>query len=597
MKPIRFKVTVDAPERHIARVEMTVRGVEEVASVDLHLPVWTPGSYLVREYSQFVRVIRAVDGKGNRKDVHKVDKATWRVDTGAALEITVLYEVYAHTLNVRYSHIEPDHAFLHGPSIFLYPAERLGDEIDVLLELPDDWEVYCGLEQPEASSRYLEARDFDELFDCPILAGQNLRSIEFAAANVPHRFVFWGRGEVPEDRLGPDTRRIIEASAQIFGSTVPYDDYAFLTLLTHNDYGGLEHRNSTALMFPRKALSREVTKPAKDDDVPALDDDYIDFLGLVSHEHFHVWNVKRIRPKNLGPFDYQRENYTRDLWTVEGITSYYTYVSLLRAGLIDGDKFLEIMSKQLSRMLQVPGRKQSSLRDASFDAWIKLYRPHPHNRNSTISYYVKGALAAMVLDVVLRVDSAGEKSLDDVMRHLWMHFSGEVGFPEGGIQTIVEEAVGIDVAEFFDIFIRGTDDPDWNDWLENIGLEVVADPEADEPKAFFGFDTQRDTEVSFVWSDSPAEAGGLQPGDEIVAIYGLRAADGLDALVRRARPGVTAGFHVFRRGELLELEITPTKNEPLPSTIRRRQDATPVARRLLAGWLCEAADAASSEEE
>ncbi len=582
MKPIRFKVTIDEPNTHLVKIEMTVRGVEDETSIDLCLPVWTPGSYLVREYAQFARVIRAVDGDGARKDVQKVDKSRWRVEAGSARELVVTYEVYAHTLNVRYSHVEADHAFLHGPSLFLYPQGRLGDEIELSLELPADWAVHSGLEQPEVSATYRVAHDFDQLFDCPILAGSNLDVIEFEAANIPHRFVMWGRGNYPSERLALDTKRVVEASARIFGGTVPYESFSFLTLLTDDDYGGLEHRNSTALMVPRHSF---VDRGLADG---AVDDKYIDALGLVSHEHFHAWNVKRIHPERLGPFDYQAENYTRDLWTVEGITSYYTYVSMLRAQVIEPDKFLEIFAKQLKALHEVPGRLVCSLRDASFDTWIKLYRPHPHNRNANVSYYLKGCLASLVLDVAIRVDSGGEKSLDDVMRHLWTQYSKEIGYPEGGFEAIVEEAVGLDVSEFFDIFIRGTDDPDWNDWFENIGLEALAEVEAGTPPTF-GFDHASGT-VKTVWSGSPAERAGLQPGDDIVAIDRFRAGD-LKSVLLEATPGSPAEFHVFRRGELISLTITPDAPSPSKWILRQREDADDASLALLNAWLGRTAEA------
>lgn len=576
MRPIRFKVTVDEPNSHLVQVEMTIRGIDDQPQLDLCLPVWSPGSYLVREYAQFARVIRAVDKDGGRKDVQKIDKARWRVATGTAHEVTVSYEVYAHTLNVRYSHVEGDHAFLHGPSLFLYPDGRLTDEIEVQLALPEGWEIFTGLQQPEQSESFLVATDFDQLFDSPILAGPDLDVIEFEASNVPHRFVIWGRGNYPRERLAPDAKRIVEASAQLFGGTVPYDDFSFLTLLTHDDYGGLEHRNSTALMVPRHGF---VDHSAED---PEQDEKYRDFLGLVSHEHFHVWNVKRIHPERLGRFDYQNENYTRDLWTVEGITSYYTYVSLLRAGLMDGAAFLNTFAKQLKALHGVPGREVCSLRDASFDTWIKLYRPHAHNRNANVSYYLKGCLASMALDVSLRVDSGGEKSLDDVMRYLWKHFSKEIGYPEGGFQAVVEEAVGLDVAEFFDVFVRGTEDPDWNDWLENIGLEVTTEVEPGTP-CFVGCDVAGG-KVKSVWARGPAERGGLQPGDELVAVNGFRTTD-LTAALANTAPGAPAAVHIFRRGELVELTVSPEPARPSKWAIREREDADAASLNLLERWL------------
>lgn len=585
-KSVRFKVSIPEPRSHMVRVEMTVRGIDDAAHVDLALPVWTPGSYLVREYSQFVRVLRATDRDGDRREVTKLDKARWRVDCTVVKEVTVVYEVYGHTLNVRYNHVEEDHAFLHGPALFLYPVDRLSDGVELHVHLPDGWQIWTGLHRPDTHN-YFEADNFDQLFDCPLLCGA-LEVIEFQAAETPHRYVLWGRGNYDREQLAADTKRIVEASSRIFGGQVPYDDFSFLTLLTDDQYGGLEHRNTTALMYPRRAFADR-----KSDKSP--DDKYLDFLGLVSHEHFHVWNVKRIRPERLGPFDYQNENYTRDLWTVEGITSYYQNVSLLRAGVIDGAKFLELFGKQLAALHSIPGRNVTSLQSASFDTWIKLYRPHPHNLNSNISYYLKGALAALVLDVMIRVDTGGEKSLDDVMRHLWMHYAGETGYPEGGYAAIVQEVVGHDVEEFFDVFIRGTEDPDWNDWFENIGLQVVTKVEPGTPP-FIGF-TEKDCTVKAVAAGSPAERAGLQPDDELVAIDGFKSSGRVEALLLETEPGVPVSFHVFRRGELIELAVTPEEPRPSKWSFERRADAQDAALALLESWLGTTDISQADEEE
>lgn len=570
-KPIRFRVAIGDPHSHLVKVEMTIRGTEDDGFVDVAMPVWTPGSYLVREYSRFVRNVRAVNSEGDRRNVVKQDKARWRVDTLTSREIVVSYEVYAHDLNVRFNHVEGDHAFLHGPALFLYPVERLSDEIELIVEVPEGWRVHSGLRRKEGPTPFFEADDFDELFDCPILAG-DLEVTEFVAGSVPHRFVWWGAGNYDAERVAEDTRRIVEASASIFGNELPYQSFDFLTLLTEDQYGGLEHRNSTALMYPRHKFAEP---GAKEDP----DEAYLDFLTLVAHEHFHVWNVKRIRPERLGPFDYQRENYTRDLWTVEGITSYYQWVSLLRAGVIDERRFLGAMGKMMSALQQIPGRRASTLLDASFDAWIKAYRPHPNNRNADVSYYLKGALAAFALDVMIRVDTKGERSLDDVMRHLWFQYSKERGYPEGGYQSIVEEVVGQDVAEFFDVFVRSTQEPDWNDWLENFGLELVVDDDAPR-RPYTGFAVDAANVVKYVDDESPAAAG-IYPGDVIVAIDRWEALGRVDELVTQLRPGEPVEVHVMRRGQLFDVEITPAPPRPTKWTLRRREGAEPQACRLL----------------
>lgn len=574
-KPIRFRVAIESPHRHIVRMEMTIRGLEDEAYVDVAMPVWTPGSYLVREYSRFVQSIRAVDPDSDRRAVAKQDKARWRIDAMGARELTVHYDVYAHDLNPRFSHVEGTHAFLHGPALFLYPVDRLSDAIEVIVEVPDGWRVWTGLKRMEGPTAFYEARDFDELFDCPILAG-DLPEIEFEANGVPHSYVMCGGGNYEPERLAEDTPRIIEASASIFGGELPYERFHFLTLLSQSDYGGLEHRNSTVLMYPRHEFRDPKAKEQPDEK-------YLDFLSLVSHEHFHVWNVKRIRPERLGPFDYQNENYTRDLWTVEGITSYYQWVSLLRAGIIDGAKFLEKFAEMIRDLERTPGRRKCSLEQASFDTWIKLYRPHPNNRNANVSYYLKGALASMALDVMIRVDTAGERSLDDVMRHLWFQYSKEKGYPEGGYAAIVREVVGNEVDEFFDTFVRSTADPDWNDWLENIGLSVVRTVEPGTPP-YFGFDADKDATIKAVDTESPAE-NGLYPDDRVIAVDGWEAAGRLDALLAGTRANAPVTFHVMRRGQLVEVPITPVDPRPGKYELRRRDDADPRAVALLHQWL------------
>ncbi len=572
-KPIRFRISVPSPHSHIVNVEMTIRGTDEDGFVDIAMPVWTPGSYLVREYSRFVRNVRATNSEGDRRAVTKQDKARWRVDTLTSREVTVTYEVYAHDLNPRFNHVEGDHAFLHGPALFMYPVERLSDEIEVIVEVPDGWKVWSGLSRKEGQTPFFEATDFDELFDCPILAG-DLTEFEFEACGVPHRYVVWG-GDLPEpERLAEDTASIIEASAGIFGGEVPYDRFLFMTFLTQGSYGGLEHRNSTVLVYPR----HELRNPAATD---GFDDDYLNFLSLVSHEHFHVWNVKRIRPERLGPFDYQNENYTRDLWTVEGVTSYYQWISILRAGLIDEAKFLETFGKMIGRLQNdSPGRRSASLLDASFDAWIKAYQPHPNNRNADVSYYLKGALAAFVLDAVIRVDTSGAQSLDDVMRHLWFQYSKERGYPEGGYQAIAEEVTGTDLSEFFDVFVRSTNEPDWNDWLENFGLHLACEQEPGAPP-YFGIVTKDDGTIRLVDAQSPAERDGLYPGDRIVAIDGWEAAGKVDRLLEAQRAERSVDFHVLREGRLVVATVTPRDPVATRWTLTRREDVDPETARLL----------------
>jgi predicted metalloprotease with PDZ domain len=579
---IRFKVSAPSPHDHLLHIRLEVDAVGDVEHVDLSMPVWSPGSYLVREYARHVQNLRAFDAEGDRRRVRKIDKATWRVDAANRNSIAVEYQVFAHDLNVRGNHVDETHAFFTGVATYLYPKGREQEAIELEVVPPDaSWQVYTGLEDLGESQRRFVAPNFDVFFDCPVEMGAHL-PIEFEVEGKVHRMIFWGDSNLDRDQLAADVPRIIEANRDVFGE-LPYEDYLFITLVSEAGGGGLEHLNSTALMYPRHNF-RPSDKPGD------IDDGYLNFLRLICHEHFHAWNVKRIRPAALGPFEYQHENYTRDLWTVEGVTSYYDTLGLLRAGFIDANGYLQRFLKAVHRLDRVPGRQLQSLEDASFDAWIKLYRPDEHTLNSTVSYYLKGELVCALLDVKLRAETGGEKSLDSVLRHLWEHYfqADGSGYPEGGYEQIIEELCDVGMGEFFDAYIRGVDEIDWNGLLEPMGLEFERKSSAAD-KAWFGADTAvRDGRlcVKSVPTGCPAHAGGIYAGDEIVAVDGWKVTgENFSKLLADKSPGQAVEVHLFRRGELRECTVELGLTPPDTYCIRTRDDASESARALLRGWL------------
>jgi len=429
--PIKFRISAPEPGEHFFHGETTIHGVGEQAHIDVAMPVWTPGSYLVREYAQHVHRFRASGNDQDTRHVRKQDKTTWRVDCRDTASIMLSYDVYAHDLGVRNNHLDATHGFVTPTATFVHPIGRLGDAIELEVAAPEGWDVFCPLDEVVPGRGFFGAADFDELCDSPIEMGAKLERFEFEACGRLHTMVFWGRGNWSRARLERDLPEIIEANASIFGGDVPYEDYLCITLLTDNLYGGLEHRKSTALMYPR----HEFDKGEGALDVPVTDEGYLNYLTLFAHEHFHVWHVKRIRPEVLGPFEYGSENYTRDIWTIEGITSYYQELALLRASIVEPVTFLKTLARRIHRLENLPGRRVRSLEEAGFDAWIRLYRPHESNSNVDINYYLKGQLVTMLLDVLIRVETRGERSFDDVLRHLWQHYSGDTGYPEGGLET------------------------------------------------------------------------------------------------------------------------------------------------------------------
>ncbi len=578
---IRFQVSAPNPHDHLYRVRLEIDALGDDEQLDLRMPVWSPGSYLVREYSRHVQRLRATGDDGDPRRVQKTDKNTWRVDTTLCRSLVVEYEVFAHDLNVRANHLDDSHGFFTGVALYLYPPGREDEEVELEVVPPDDydWQVYTGLTALDRSKHRFVAPNFDVLFDSPVEMGDHDR-LAFDVDNKPHEMVFWGRGNYDRDMLETDLPKIVEANRQIFGS-LPYDDYLFITLLSDGAGGGLEHLNSTALIYPHDRF-----RPSDDDD---LDDGYINFLRLACHEHFHAWNVKRIRPANLGPFDYAKENYTRDLWTVEGITSYYDTYGLLRAEILDAEGYLERLLQRIKQYEHVPGRKLHSLEDASFDAWIKLYRADEHTRNSTVSYYLKGELVCALLDLRIRQVTGGERSLDDVLRHLWEHYylAGDRGYPEGSYEQIVAQVTGADMGDFFDDYIRGTAELPWNEFLEPVGLRL--ERETQQQKAWLGVSTEAGDgppRVKYVPTGSPAHAHGVYAGDEIVALDGWKVTgDNLSKLVEDKSPGDSIDIHLFRRGELREYNVELGSTPPDTYRVCTRDDASDEARELLRGWL------------
>jgi predicted metalloprotease with PDZ domain len=576
---VRYRLSMPEPHTHLLHVELEVDGVGSAAS--LAMPSWTPGSYLMREFPRNVQGFAATDGAGAPLSWTKADKNRWRVDAPADGALRVSYQVYANELTVRTSHLDATHALVNGASVFLYPEDRAGEPLSVQVDAPDGWRITTALRPGEGG---FVAPGYDELVDAPMEIGTH-RLLEWEVAGKTHRWAIWGRGNYDEQRLAADTSRIILAEEALFG-TLPYPDYTFIVHLTPGGGGGLEHRDSTVLLADRWAFRGQA---------------YERFLGLVAHEFFHLWNGKRIRPAVLGPFDYTAENYTRDLWVVEGITSYYTDLLLRRAGLITSQRYLERLAEAIARFQAIPGRAVQTLADSSWDTWIKFYRPDPNTPNSSISYYEKGALVAFLLDLLIRSATDNERSLDDVMRRLWAEYGApDVGFPEGEVERIAAEVAGTSLADFFDLALRGTAELPFESILETAGLVLRPSHEL-APAPFPAIEASTRTEVrtglqfrpeggrtlvSHVLADTPGYRAGVNAGDELVALDGVRITpDTLHPRLAERRHGDRLPLTVFRRDELLTLELEVELVPPARLTLRLAASPTPGQQRLLDDWL------------
>lgn len=610
MSNLLYRLQLPDPRTHLLAVELEAGGVHD--AVSLVMPTWTPGSYLMREFARNVVQFEATDGARNPVRHEKTDKHTWRIDPPADGTLRARWIVHADELTVRTSHVDASHASVIGAGVFMYVDGRQGEPVELHVEAPQGWRVTTALEAV-GEGRY-RAASYDELADSPLEIGTH-QLVQWLVNGVPHQYAIWGRGNADPRRLAQDTTRIVLAEREIFG-TLPYPHYTFILHLTSGGGGGLEHRNSTSLLADRWGFRGP---------------GYENFLGLAAHELFHAWNGKRIRPAALGPFDYTRENYTRDLWVVEGITTYYTDLLLRRAGLIPQQRYLDKLGETISRFQTLPGRAVQPLADASFDTWIKFYRPDSNTPNATISYYQKGALVAMLLDLTLRGGTENRRSLDDVLRALWERYGArDEGFPEGAVEAVAEEVAGFSLRAFFDHTLRSTGELNYASALAAAGLRLVpshlAGPPGAPPRPPVSADDAAPKGPPPGWRPPPpppfgtpapmpgnreshtgltlrhegsrlvvvnvlaGTAGweaGVNAGDELVALDGFRipGADWLNARLLEFAPGAHVHLVVFRRDELLTLPLRVDAGPPQRWVLRPVPDPTPQQQAVLAHWL------------
>lgn len=592
---IHYAIRPAHPAAHLFHVTVTVERPDP-AGQRFMLPAWIPGSYMIREFARHIVRITALAGD-DKLHIEKLDKHTWRAAPTRG-PLTVAYEVYAWDLSVRGAHLDETHAFFNGASVFLLALGREQDNCLVDLLPPPgrrhaDWKVATGL-APARATRYGSfgtyiAAGYDELIDCPVEMGSFVRG-QFDVLEVPHEIAITGR--VPKldlERLTADLARLCAQHIELFeprSKQAPFTRYTFLTTALGDGHGGLEHRNSTALVCKRDDLPFVGMKDSTEG--------YRKFLALASHEYFHAWNGKRIRPAAFVPYDLARENYTRLLWAVEGFTSYYDDLLVARAGLISQAQYLDALAKTMTAVMQRTSRLKQTLAESSFDAWIKYYRQDENAPNSVVSYYQKGALVAAALDLTIRHATGGDRSLDDVMRLLWKRYqrcgATYPGVAEGEIAEAAEQASGLKLARHVREWTEGTRDPDFEALLAPFGVRVEKRAAVDPPHfALLGVKTAKadgDCRVANVFDGSPAQRAGLAGGDTLVALGGLRVtASNLDALLARYHPGDAVEVHAFRRDELMRFDVELATQPPPRFTLAIDPKAGTAAQRARKKWL------------
>ncbi len=540
---VSYAISMSKPWTHLLEVEMSVKWAAMPEKTELKLPVWTPGSYLIREYSRHVQNFSVKDLGGSDLAWAKTTKNTWAIDTKGSKEFVARYQVYSNELTVRTNELNDEHAFWNNTATLFFVGGHLNIPSTVKVNPYGNWRVATGLASVAGEANTFRAANYDILYDSPFEVS-DFKEFKFEVLGKPHRFVITGEGNYDLQKLARDTAKIVEESYKIFGEFGFDEDYTFI--INTRGGGGLEHLNSTALQANRFGF-----KP---------DTRYKGFLGLVAHEYFHAWNVKRIRPDALGPFDYENENYTRLLWVAEGGTEYYSNLLLVRAGLITDKEFLRQRATGIQALQNRPGRSETSLESASFDAWIKYYRQDENAVNNQISYYDKGEIVHMMLDMAIRSSSAGTRSLDDVMRYLWAEFFKKgKNFTPADYQKACELMAGKSLDDFFSKYVRGVAEIDYNSFLSPFGLNLtVKTPNA--AKAYIGADTvEADGRITIrtLAAGTPAYEQGLNTGDQIVAIDRYRAGTAfLTSYLNEKKPNDKVKLTIFRFDRLRDFDFT-----------------------------------------
>lgn len=542
---INYKLSMPNPNDHYFHVQMELSNFKDRV-LQVKLPVWAPGSYMVREFSKHINLVQAKNENGKALKIKKTDKNTWLIETERATKITINYEVYAFDLSVRTSFLDHTHGYVNGTSIFMYVNgyKDLKGRLDVHPHHTFA-DVATSL-KPAADAMAADGvfsfrfDDYDQLVDCPIEIG-NLEKFDFMAAGIKHRVVIYGEGNHDIERMKIDMARICNVTTAVFGNN-PNDDYLFIIHNTENGGGGLEHMNSTTLNVRR--FSYDGTR-------------YLGFLSLVAHEYFHLWNVKRLRPIELGPFNYNSESYTSLLWVMEGFTSYYDELLLRRADFYTKDQYLRTLFGTINSVENQPGNKIQPVAHASFDAWIKLYHPNENSNNSTISYYSKGQLIGAVIDAMIIASTNGKKCLDDFMRVLYEKYyvKENRGFTEKEFKGDLEVFLGKNLDTFFDDYIHGTKPLEYEKAFAEIGVQVV---KQEKTEAFFGTSLSESNgrlTVSRVQSNSAAEKAGISAKDEIIAVNGFRTSQsGFNEFIGRIQVGQSFDVMISRDGKIMNLK-------------------------------------------
>jgi len=593
----RYRISPKDPAAHLFEVSLTVEEPDS-AGQEFAMPAWIPGSYMIRDYAKHVVAIRA-ESDGVAVELKKLDKSRWQA-APCNKPLTIIADIYAYDPSVRGAHLDTTHAYFNGPCVFPGVVGQEDVACELELQAPgepvgQDWRVATSMRIKDAEQYgfgVYAADDYAELIDHPVEIGHLLIG-EFEVNGIPHSIAIRGQARVDIARLCHDLQRVCAQQMKLLGAPADLDRYLFLLHAPGNGYGGLEHRWSSSLVCGRDNLPIRADSDIKDD--------YRTFLGLVSHEYFHLWNIKRMKPAVFSPYDLSEETHTGLLWVFEGITSYYDDLALVRSGLISPESYLELLGQTITRVLRGVGRHRQSVEESSFDAWTKFYKQDANATNAIVSYYTKGSLVALVTDLKIRAETDGRVSLDDVMRECWQRWGESVeGMPEYGLEQVCADVSGLDMEDFFDATVRGTGELPLQAMLASVGVDYHlrgarnrkdkgGKPSEKEPGPWLGATLAEKAGQSVfttVMNGGPAEAAGIAPGDIAVALDGLAlGAANCDRRLRTYRHGDSLELVVFRGDELITVSVCLAESPRDTCFLQLDGDADAMAIARQAAWL------------
>ncbi len=542
---LSYIVLIEEPSNHLVKVKLNLKTDKMTPSLEVFLPSWSPGSYLMREYARNIRVFRVFNSKGQFLDFEQTKKGTYLINTDGNNSIDIEYEVYCHEIGVRNCHVDNTHAFLHGPAylVGLNDHEIVNPEIE--FRFPPLWsKITTGLADIGKDSLFkYTAKTYDDLLDCPVEIGCH-ETDGFMAHGKEHHLAWYGECFPGNYKLKDDIKTIVEYVGKTWGE-IPYESFTFITHFAPKIFGGLEHKNSTALHFDGRLLANRK--------------DYVSWLALVAHEYFHTWNIKRIRPIEYGPFDYENEAYSTMLWLAEGLTSFLDELLVYRAGLCSLEEYLDMQKGNLARYYSIPGRKFHSLEQSSFNAWTKLYRPDENSNNSSISYYLKGGLVFSILHFEFLKSG---KDINDLLVKLWSEYKKqpEVGFTKEQVLQFIEELGDKKIRDLFEHMISGTEEIDFEKYYKEIG--IVFDYKASDDVSFGAVfeNIGERVIVKSVDLDGSFYKAGINAADEILAINNQRFfSSDIENSLKYLKENQVYKFTISRMNKIQNIEVSLSK--------------------------------------